>query len=125
MNAHHQAHQAYAQINPGTRSERSIEYDLFARITKKLAANSKESSKNSVEFVSALHENRRLWTVLASAVAEDENMLPSNLRAQLFYLAEFTGQHTSKVLRKEASADILCEINLSIMQGLQSKATPV
>lgn len=121
MNAQYQAHQAYAQFNQGTRSERSIEYDLFARITKKLAAHSKKNSGISNEFASALHENRKLWTLLAGAVAEDENMLPTSLRAQLFYLAEFTSQHTSKVLRKEASADVLCEINLSIMQGLQSK----
>lgn len=68
--------------------------------------------------MSALHENRRLWRVLAVDVADKGNALPQSLRAQLFYLNEFVGQHSSKVLQRKASADPLVDINMAMMRGL-------
>lgn len=68
----------------------------------------------------AIHENRRLWTILASDVVDKENGLPAQLRAQIFYLAEFTESHSRKVLAKEATADALVEINTAVMRGLRT-----
>lgn len=84
-----------------------------------LRAAEQEPSQNFVKLTNALHENSRLWTMIAGSVAENDNKLSSELRARLFYLAEFTKIHTSKILRKEASALPLIEINSSIMAGLQ------
>jgi flagellar protein FlaF len=70
------------------------------------------------KFVAALHENRALWTILAADVADPDNGLPETLRAQIFYLAEFTDHQTSKILRGEGSADSLIEINTAVMRGL-------
>ena len=77
-------------------------------------------------LVTAIHENRRLWTILAGDVADDGNTLPEQLRAQIFYLAEFTGQHSAKVLSGKAGVEILIEINMAVMRGLrqQEAATP-
>jgi flagellar protein FlaF len=49
--------------------------------------------------------------------------LPRALRAQIFYLAEFTRQHTSKVLRGDAEVTPLIDINTAIMQGLAGHGT--
>lgn len=73
------------------------------------------------ELAAALHENRRLWILLATSVADSENELPQSLRAQLFYLAEFTLQHSQKVLDGTASADVLIDINTSVMRGLRQE----
>jgi flagellar protein FlaF len=71
------------------------------------------------KLAEALHENRVLWTALASDVAGEANQLPAELRARIFYLAEFTLLHTSKVLAKQASAVPLLDINAAILRGLR------
>ena len=60
--------------------------------------------------------------MLAGDVADAANGLPKELRAQIFYLAEFTNQHSTLVLRGEGDVDVLVEINTAIMRGLRSQA---
>jgi flagellar protein FlaF len=105
----------------GVRTDRSVEYDTFARITAALRKAAEAAKANFAAFAQALDDNRRLWTIVAADVADGGNGLPQQLRAQIFYLAEFTIQQTRKVLRGEASADILIEINTMIMRGLRSQ----
>lgn len=118
MNAYARSQIAYSQSKAATRSEQSIEYELFAKMTSALAQNVGDQSMTYGSLVSALHDNRLLWLALASDVAEDGNQLPKQLRAQIFYLAEFTRIHSSKVLSENASVEPLIEINRSIMKGL-------
>lgn len=73
------------------------------------------------DLAAAIHENRRLWTLLATSVADSDNELPQTLRAQIFYLAEFTMLHSQKVLDGKATADVLIEINTSVMRGLRQE----
>lgn len=75
------------------------------------------------DLVAALDENRRLWTAFAEDVADPQNALPQDLRARIFYLAEFAMGHTGKVLAGTASAAPLIEINTSIMRGLRGQGT--
>ena len=56
---------------------------------------------------------------MAVDVANKDNELPEALRAQIFYLAEFTQLHSRKVLRREATVAPLVEINSSVMRGLR------
>ena len=58
----------------------------------------------------------------AADVADRANGLPQDLRARIFYLAEFTDQHSSKVLSGKGKADVLVEINAAIMRGLREGA---
>jgi flagellar protein FlaF len=115
------ARTAYSAAGAPVRTPRSIEYEAFARVTRRLKQAS-EGSGDFADLVRALHENRRLWIMLALHVADAANELPSGLRARLFYLAEFTSETTSKVLRKEADATILVEINAAVMRGLRTQA---
>lgn len=121
MSAISQAQRAYA---PGAgaaaiRTPRSIEFEVIARITHRLKT--AIEARNTRGLIDVLHENRKLWTALAADVASSDNALPQDLRARIFYLAEFTGQHTSKVLRNEATAVPLLEINAAILGGLKIK----
>lgn len=119
MTAHLMAKTAYsAPQQAAIRSPRSIEYDLFAQITARLRAARSATGANFPALVAALHDNRRFWTALAVDLADPDNALPKDLRARLIYLAEFTRQHSSKVLSGEEEADVLIEINTSVMRGL-------
>ena len=120
MSALSLAQEAYSASASPLRTSRGTEYEAFARITGKLASYAKDAVANFPNLVQALHENRQLWNLLASDVADADNQLPEALRAQIFYLAEFTQHHTGKVLNKEASADILVEVNTAVMRGLRA-----
>lgn len=117
MGALEEARNAYGTTQTSISSSRSIEFDAFARVTHRLR--NIDRKKNYAGFVKALHDNRHLWTLLAVDVADAQNGLSEQLRAQIFYLAEFTAQHTSKVMAGEADANVLVEINASIMRGLR------
>ena len=119
MTNYNLAKNAYSSPTLAIRTPRNTEYEAFSRVTGMLKAADQDPLANFVKLATALHENSKLWTMIASSVAESENKLSKELRARLFYLAEFTKFHTSKILRKEASAQPLIEINSSIMAGLQ------
>ena len=118
MNALIQAKRAYGQNAAPIRTDRGTEYAVFSRVTHRLKSAMVAGTSFST-LVEALHDNRRLWLILASDIADPRNGLPSDLRARLFYLAEFTVQHTSRILRKEeASVDVLVDINTAVMRGI-------
>lgn len=120
MNAIEQAKQGYAPDQFPIQTARSIESKLLGQITAKLTK--ANGSSHFSDLVEAIYENRRFWTTLAADVADDENQLPENLRAQIFYLAEFTSHQSSLILSQTATADILIEINTSILRGLNGEA---
>lgn len=110
---------AYTTNSAPIRTPRGTEYEAFARVTHRIKSAAEKGRAAFPELVAALHANRQLWTMLAADVAEDGNGLPESLRARVFYLAEFTVLHSSKVLRGEAEAEVLIEINTAIMRGLR------
>lgn len=111
---------AYASPTAPIRTERGAEYDAFARITRDLRRAAAEKTVGFGAFATAIHRNRELWTILAANVADDANGLPGDLRARLFYLAEFTQHQSRRVLNGDAGIDILVEINTAVMQGLRA-----
>ncbi len=140
MNATQLAKNVYDSGTRFVRTPRGIEYEAFARVTSRLKtiatqlARAKQhdretKSKNPLqvsghfaELSHALLDNRKLWTILASDVANRDNGLPKELCASIFSLAEFTRQHTAKVLKSEASVVPLLEINIAIMRGLSNQS---
>ncbi|MGR3660065.1 MAG: flagellar biosynthesis regulator FlaF [Paracoccaceae bacterium] len=123
MNAINRAQIAYSSATAPIRTDRGNEYDAFARVTRNLkSANAKI---NYPGFIQALHKNRELWTLLAINVADPENALPSQLRAQIFYLAEFTIDHTSKIIAGKADSSSLIDVNTLIMRGLAERGEKV
>lgn len=113
------AKNGYESSAKSTAGARGVEYQIFARITRRLANNDTKAPDYFPKLAEALHENLRLWTVLAVDVANDNNELPAELRSGLFYLAEFTRRHTAKVYAGEATAKVLVDINTMVMRGLR------
>lgn len=124
MNASLRAQNAYRHHAQAAKTTRDTEYDAFARITSQLKVAATKGRPGFNELAAALHDNRKLWTILAADVASKSNSLPSDLRARIFYLNEFTQKHSTLVLRKEASVRPLLEVNIAIMRGLRVSNLP-
>lgn len=122
MNALSQACSVYSATTAPTRTHKNIEYEAVARITAKLHKAAQKGRSGFPALAAALHDNNRLWNVFAIDVADSGNGLPSDLRAKLFYLAEFTREHSSKVLSENAPVTPLLEINTAILRGLRGEA---
>ncbi|MEL7467943.1 MAG: flagellar biosynthesis regulator FlaF [Pseudomonadota bacterium] len=108
----------YMAAARSTALPRDIEYKVFSNVTGQL----KRRASDAADFpalLQALTENLNLWRTIAFDVMDADNGLPQQLRAQLFYLFEFTQAHTTKVMRREAGVEPLIEINSAIMQGLK------
>lgn len=119
MNYVDQARRAYGPATSPLRTARDAEKQVIAQATARLQS----AMKHPADFpavAAALHDNRMLWTRLASDVADPSNGLPQALRARVFYLAEFTEHHSRKVLRGEADAGPLVEVNTAVMRGLSA-----
>ncbi|MBB97792.1 MAG: flagellar biosynthesis regulator FlhF [Rhodobacteraceae bacterium] len=113
------AREGYGSAAAPTRSEKSIEYDVLAQITRRLKSAAEKGPSGFSALASALHDNKRLWNVFAIDVADPNNKLPESLRARLFYLAEFTHAHTSAVLQRRAKVAPLIDINMAVLRGLR------
>lgn len=122
MNLSALAARTYSAPELPVRTERDTEYALFARITGHMRRAAERGRDGFPELVAALNDNLRLWTMLASDVADPDNALPAPLRAQLFYLADFTMRHTGQVLARKAGAEALIDINTALMRGLVNAA---
>lgn len=118
----HKAIQAYASARATTQTPRALEYETLARVTRRLEACTGRRPGSFPELASALHDNRRLWTVFASDVANPSNPLPTETKAGIYSLALFTSQETSRILAHQGDVSALVEINLSVLRGLQPEA---
>ncbi len=114
------ARRAYETSAKSTGTPRSVEYNLFLRLTSALSTAEENRTNNHSSYIDALSWNLELWTTIGADVSSDKNALPASLRGQLFYLFEFTQQHTNRLLSGDASlsAEPLIEINRNIMTGL-------
>ena len=116
---------AYQKTQHATEDTRSTEYRLFGLVTSALMEASKEE-RGSQKLVAAVDWNRRLWNTLAADCADDGNLLPATVRAQIISLSLWVGRYSSQVIRKRAAIDPLIDINRTIMQGLAPQsAAPV
>lgn len=118
MNIIDQAQQAYAPKTSVLRTGRSAEHQLFSDVTTRLRRAADRLPSAFPAFAEAIHANRAVWTHLAAQVADDDNALSEDLRARIFYLAEFTAFHSRKVLKGNADIAPLIEINTAMMRGL-------
>ena len=119
MNVVERAKEGYGRNAAPVKSLRATEYEAIARISHRLRASAQKKTTNFPEFVEALYANNKLWSTLAIDVAHKENGLPQDLRARLFWLAEFTNHETRRILNNEGDVGILIEVNASVLQGLR------
>ncbi|MFN4129993.1 MAG: flagellar biosynthesis regulator FlaF [Paracoccaceae bacterium] len=121
MNALIHPKTGYSRPDASLRPMRSIEYEALARATQKLSATWQNRKTDFPALAQALSDNLGLWSTLAADVVSPGNALPSALRAQLFYLYEFSEVHTRRVLDGNAAVDVLIDVNTAIMRGLRGQ----
>lgn len=121
MTATQLAHTAYAAAGAPVRTARGSEYAAFERVNAGLTR-AAQAAAPMTQRAAALHDNRRLWSTLATDLANDGNALPEGLRAQLLYLAEFSLLNSSTALRDPAAITVLIDVNKAVMRGLDGKA---
>lgn len=109
----------YVRPDAATRDLRGIEYELLARATAALVAAWPQRRNNFSALASAIDANLRLWTALGCDVADPGNALPTDLRARLFYLYEFTASHSRTILDGTGGVEVLVDINTAVMRGLR------
>ena len=114
-----QARAAYARPEAPQKTARAVEYELLARITQNLSTAWAARKENFGGLMIAVDDNLRLWAAFAADVAEPGNALPAPLRAQLFYLYEFSLQHSRSIRDGSASVEVLIDINTAVMRGLR------
>ncbi|MCV6591650.1 MAG: flagellar biosynthesis regulator FlaF [Silicimonas sp.] len=122
MSVVERAKQGYGRNAAPIKSHRAAEYEAIAKISHRLRAACLSKDSNFPEYIAALHENRKLWSTLAIDVAHPDNGLPQELRARLFWLAEFTESETSRLMRQEGDPAVLIEVNAAVLQGLRGQS---
>lgn len=122
MNAINDAKNGYLQNMTSTKSARRMEYEVVARVTHRLRDAANNARRDYPGYVAALEDNRQLWQIFALEVIDKDNPLPEDLKARIFYLAEFSNLHTKKILREKVSALPLLEINMAILRGLKNES---
>src|SRR5271157_5864916 len=111
--------QKYQAAQRATESPRSMEYRLFAQVTRALM---ECTNKPAPQRVEALDWNRRVWLMLQADLADPRNQLPNQLKASLISLSIWVDKHTSKAMVGKAPIEALVDINRNIMEGLMAGA---
>ncbi len=121
MTASALAKNAYHESARTTASPRAVERQLLSRLTTALTVAENKRDQDHPGYIRALSKNLEFWTVIAADVASEGNQLPTDLRANLFYLFEFTRHHTNKLIGGDDALDVtpLIDINQNIIRGLQ------
>ena len=109
----------YRAVRLHTESPRSIEAQLFAEITAGLVRAQRAGKPGFQDLVAGLHKNRTLWEALLADLAQDSNVLPTPLKAQLIRLGHFVRQFTVGVLKGEGDVQALIDVNNAILEGLR------
>lgn len=75
----------------------------------------------------ALEKNRRLWTILATSMVEEDCPQPAEIKSNITNLAMFVFKKTMAIMvePKPESLDILISINMNIAKGLSDKQEEV
>ncbi|WP_085310789.1 flagellar biosynthesis regulator FlaF [Planktotalea arctica] len=122
MNSALVAARRYSSLSEHTRSPKDLEYDVILDVTRELKSHSGAGTTKFSELARALNKNERLWIEIGTQVADPDNALSPDLRARLFYLAQFVGHQTSKVFGGSARVESLVETNVAVLRGLKGKA---
>ncbi|WP_296939906.1 flagellar biosynthesis regulator FlaF [uncultured Marivita sp.] len=100
------------------KSIKDTEIEIVLRTTRRLKEHAETRQADYAGFVAALSSNQKLWTMFAVDVANANNGLTTDLRAQIFYLFEFVQTYSRRVLIEDVSIAPLIETNLAMLRGL-------
>ncbi len=118
------AAQAYGQTAINGLTPREAEAAALTKSANQLQAAKEQWSEDMGDVANALYFNRQLWILLTSAVADNENALPLDLRNNVGNMGTFVFKQTLDIEIKPEAAklDELISINRELAAGLQGNA---
>ncbi len=112
--------QKYSNAEISSMGQIELESRAFIRAASSLNQVKEHWDTERSHLTEALDKNRRLWTIIASAMKEDDCPQPVEVRNNILNLALFVFRRTMDVLSdpKPESLKILIDINMNIAKGL-------
>ena len=116
---------SYASTQKEGLSQNELESRAFictASALNKIKENWEAEKKNLPE---ALEKNKWLWSIIASAMKEDDCPQPQEIRKNILQLAAFVYKRTIELLGDPSpeKLDILININMNIARGLNGNGS--
>ncbi|MET3891555.1 flagellar protein FlaF [Bosea sp. OAE506] len=117
---------AYASASRATQavvSPRELEASLLIKAASRLQAIADDWSLADRDLDEALNYNRKLWTLLVSAVIAEDNPLPVGIKTNILGLANFIFNQTFTVAANPTreGLPVLVSINRDIAAGLRGR----
>lgn len=117
------AYAAAAKTAQSVVSPRELEASLLIKAATRLQTVADDWNLRGRELDEALTYNRRLWTLLVSAVIAEDNPLPVGIKTNILGLANFIFNQTFKISAdpQPQSLGVLVNINRDIAAGLRGR----
>ncbi|GJE28824.1 flagellar biosynthesis regulator FlaF [Methylobacterium organophilum] len=118
---------AYAKVSRSALSPREAEAAVLLKAAGRLQALQGNVEPGSVALNEALIFNQKVWTVLASAVADPANPLPDDLRQNVSNLAVYVFRTIIDAMIEPSARKLetLVTLNHHLAAGLQGDPGPV
>ncbi|WP_353186923.1 flagellar biosynthesis regulator FlaF [Bosea sp. (in: a-proteobacteria)] len=117
------AYAAAARTAQTVVSPRELEASLLIKAATRLQSVADDWAGREGELDEALTYNRRLWTLLVTAVTAEDNPLPVGIKTNILGLANFIFNHTFRIAAdpQPQRLGILVNINREIAAGLRGR----
>ena len=115
---------SYAATQKEGLSQNEIESRAFIFTASTLNRIKEHWEQEKESLPDALEKNKLLWTVIASAMKEDDCPQPPEVRNSILQLAAFVFKRTIDLLGepRPEGLDVLININMNIARGLSGSA---
>ncbi len=116
--------QNYAQNDLSGMGQAELESHALIRTAASLNQIKEHWDECKGELGEALEKNRKLWTIIASAMNEADCPQPQEVKKNILNLAMFVFQRTMEISAEPdpKKLDILISINMNIAKGLSGNA---
>jgi flagellar protein FlaF len=121
--AGNQAENLYQNPARAVMSDRGNEIDLFRRSITELRQVSGGDGTLSGENAEKISRNLQLWDALSVDILSPKNELPDDIKIMLINLGKFIRQHTFELYAGRGTVDVLIDINIAILGGLEGNPT--
>jgi flagellar protein FlaF len=117
------AYASAARTAQATVSPRELEASLLIKAALRLQSVADDWAGRSGELDEALTYNRKLWTLLVSAVIAEDNPLPVGIKQNILGLANFIFNQTFRIAAdpQPTSLGVLVSINRDVAAGLRGR----
>jgi len=117
------AYASAARTAQATVSPRELEASLLIKAATRLQAVADDWNGRARDLDEALTYNRKLWTLLVSAIIAEDNPLPVGIKQNILGLANFIFNHTFRVAAdpQPQALAVLVSINRDIAAGLRGR----